>query len=47
MAIEELESIIVHSNEALAVTYNPSTHAVTITELPDGNKMLEIRPIDC
>lgn len=42
---KELGTVIVHSDEALAVVYAPETHEVKSAELPDGNIMLHIRPI--
>ncbi len=37
-------TITVRTNEALAATFNPDTHVLTIAELPDGNHMLHVRP---
>lgn len=45
MPVEETE-IIVRTDEALAVTYNPQVHGVTTAELPDGNVMLHVRPLE-
>lgn len=43
--IKELETQIVHSDEAGSQRWNPQTHEQWIVELSDGNKMSHVRPI--
>ena len=43
MALDKKE-VVVHTGEALSVTYNPATHETTSAETPDGNVILSIRP---
>lgn len=45
-SITELETLIVRSDQAASIVFNPQTHTLTTAELPDGNVMVHIRPSD-
>lgn len=42
--ITEKELVVVHSDEAHSLLYNPLTHEVSESEVADGNIILSIRP---
>lgn len=44
MPIDEKELVVVHTDEAHSLLYNPMTHEVSESETADGNVILIIRP---
>lgn len=42
--IIEKELVVVHSDEAHSLLYNPATHEVSQSETADGNVILSVRP---
>lgn len=43
----ELETITVHSDEALPIEFGPETHGISeLIELPDGKRMVYIAPLE-
>lgn len=46
MAITDLGTIIVHTNEELLIQYNPLTTKVVETKVEEGNTWVRYSPID-
>lgn len=42
--IDEKELVVVHTNEAHSLLYNPATHEEFREETADGNVILSVRP---
>lgn len=46
MATEELEMVVVHTNQGLTVQWNPLTTKLQTVEIEEGNFMTHFRPLD-